>query len=79
MGREHKANADIVETRLRFLGRHIEFDAQFCDHIRTAGAAGGRAIAMFSNGHARAGYDESGRGRDVERLNLTSTGAGGVL
>ena len=57
------------------LGRDVDLDAERRQHVGRARARRQRAIAVLGDGHAGAGDDEGGAGRDVDRAGAVAAGA----
>ena len=77
-GREKKADADLFDGLADALGRLVDDHAELFEHVGCAGAGTCGAIAVFGDAHARAGYDESGGGGNVEGVAGVAAGAAGV-
>ena len=62
----------------RDLDRELDVHAERLQHVDAAGPAGGRAVAVLGDRHARARHHEGGRRRDVEGVRAVAAGAAGV-
>ena len=76
-GREHEPEADVLDAARDRAGAQIDPGAERLEHVGRAGQAGGRAVAVLGDRAARAGGDQRGGRRDVERP-PPAAGAGGV-
>lgn len=72
VGREHEAEADLLDAAGDRLGRQVDPGAQRLQHVGGAGEAGGGAVAVLGDGAAGTGRDQRrGRG-DVEGLSAAA-------
>jgi hypothetical protein len=78
VGREQEGDAEQVDGTGRALGREIDLDAELLEHVRAAGAARDRPVAVLGDRHAARGRDERHRGRDVEGAGVVPAGAARV-
>ena len=76
-GREHEAEAELVDAARHRLGGQVDARAQRLEHVRRAGPARGRAVAVLGHPAAGAGGHEGRRGGHVER-GPPAARAGGV-
>ena len=76
-GREHEAEAGLVDAARHRIGRQVDARAERLEDVGAARQAGGRAVAVLGQRAAGAGGDERGGGRDVERR-APPAGARGV-
>ncbi len=76
-GREHEAEADLLDAARDGVGREVDPHAERLEHVGRAGQAGRRAVAVLGHRAARARGDQRGGRRDVERL-AAAARAGGV-
>ena len=75
VGREHEADADLVDA-LRHLRRaEVDVDPERLERVGAARLRGHGAPAVLGHPRASGGSDEYGRGRDVERARAVAAGA----
>ena len=66
LGREHEADADLLNGGGNLLGRDVEIDAEGRENIGTAALGGSGAVAVLGNFTPCACEDERSGGGDVE-------------
>ena len=74
-GREHEADAGLLDAVTNMFGRELNLHAQRTEHVGCARARGERAIAVLGHRHAGACHDERSTGRNVERARSITAGA----
>ena len=74
-GREHEAEAELVDRLRDPLGRLLELEAQLLEHVRRARRGRDGAVAVLRDAGARRRGDDRRRGRDVDRAGAVATGA----
>jgi hypothetical protein len=78
VGREHEADAALLDAARDLLGRQVDVDAQRLQHVGAARLARHAAPAVLAHLGARCGRHEHRAGRDVEGVRAVAAGADDV-